>query len=262
MHKYRRKAVYELFVRQFLQVGRKCLEFENHKFVPIYVRQARRLADLLREDHFELDAHELHELIRELEVLQKHPEVKRSQSTVGRGVGGGSSSSSGQRGERQKKKKEQPSPQLKPLEVWRPPVSEPSSPNQIISPIAFYPMSPEFSEARKSILKTSGGGGQSPAVGRRKQQQHQQQNGAHDLSIKVDIHGQSGTTPIFLSKAPTTAITFSGTAGDGDDSGRDYTKITAIEMTDKGGIDHHRRNHMTRITAQLDGGQDMHVSIL
>lgn len=258
MQKYRRKVIYDLFVRQLLQAGRKCLEFENHKFVPIYVRQARRLADLLREDHFETEAQELRVLIDELEVLQKHP-VTRSQSNT-------------EKGKVKRQKKVQKSPPVQKFEIWRPPVNEPTSPNQVISPMTF---SPDFAEARKSILKTGG----SPAAPR---QRKQFPNGSHDLSIKVDIHRShenggaiNGSSPIFLPKAASTvamvaaATTLNRTAIDArDKNGSDYKKITAIELIDKGGIYNQNNNQMTRMTTQLlldgaaSGHQDMHVSIL
>lgn len=91
------------------------------------------------------------------------------------------------------------------------------------------------------------------------------------MSITVDIHHQkvdsnnSNAKPTSNGKphspTPTMAITLNRTmvVGDsGTDNGRDYKKITAIEMIDKSGSDHHR---MTRFTSQLDG-QDSHVSIL
>lgn len=248
MHKYRRKALYDIFVRQFLQVGKKCLGFENHKFVPIYVRQARRLADLLREDHFEIDAHELHELIRELEVLQKHPEVKRSQSYVGQG-------------KRREDKKQTTA--VKKCEIWRPPVSEPSSPDQVISPVTFSPMSPDFAESRKSILKNLGSAPLSH------QQRKQVNDDSHSFAIKVDIHRhqrqQQGNDTSTRAAAITLNETVIGGGGgggrfvDGADNDSDYREIMAIELVDKGGPNHH--NHMTRLTAQLDG-LDSHVSIL
>lgn len=238
MHKYRRKALYDIFVRQFLDVGKKCLGFENHKFVPIYVRQARRLADLMREDHFEIDAHELHELIQELEVLQKHPEVKRSHSYVDQG--------------RRREEKEQ-NADVRKFEIWRPPVSEPSSPDQVISPVTFTsPMSPDFAEARKSILKSVG-------VPQRKQVN----DDSHGFAIKSDIHRQQGSDTTISARAAITlnksVLGGGGRFVDGGDKDSDYKEIMAFELLDKDGRNHH--NHMTRLTAQLDG-QDAHVSIL
>lgn len=242
MNKYRRKAAYDIFVRQFLQVGRKCLEFENHKFVPMYVRQARRLADLLLEDHFEIDANDLQELIRELEVLQKHPDVKRSQSNANANAS-----------------KVKSKPPLKKIEIWRPPASEPSTPEQVISPVTFYPMSPDFGDKRKSILKN----GQSSS-----RSNHQ----THILSIKADIHHAASNDTISAKAAPPSPISrsqpmsssrpitfFNRTAitnGDGDDNGRDYKKITTIELIDKGG------NQSITRQLVLEGPQDSHVSIL
>lgn len=266
MHKYRRKAAYDIFVRQFLQVGRKCLEFENHKFVPMYVRQARRLADLLREDHFESDAQDLHEMVKELEVLQKLPGVTRSQSNA-----------DAKRNHEKEKSKPLPPP-LKKIEIWRPPASEPSTPDQVISPVSFYPMSPELVEKRKSILKNGPSVPRSPPKLTR---QHLSNNGtnksSHNLSIKADIH--RGDTISAKASMPTTAtpttspisrpltFNFNRTAvrmNDSDDNGRDYKKITAIELIDKGGVDVNNR-HVTILTSQMDaaGGQeDSHVSIL
>lgn len=253
MNKYRRKAAYDIFVRQFLQVGRKCLEFENHKFVPMYVRQARRLADLLLEDHFEIDANDLQELIRELEVLQKHPDVKRSQSNV-----------------KANDSKIKSKPPLKKIEIWRPPANEPSTPEQVISPVSFYPMSPDFGDKRKSILKNGQSSSRSPTKVNMAPPNHQ----TNILSIKADIHRAASNDTISAKAAPPSPISrsqpmlssrpitfFNRKAitngdGDGDDNSRDYKKITTIELIDKDG------NHSITSQLVLEGPQDSHVSIL
>lgn len=259
MHKYRRKATYELFVRQYLQAGQKCLEFENHKFVTIYVRQARRLADLLKEDHFEIDAQELQQRIQDLEQLQKHPSVSRSQSNA---------------------QASQPPLPLKKIDIWRPPAARgPDSPaaNNVVSPMTFSPTtmaSPEMGGSRKSILKngTSSSDG-TTTNGHRSSPPQQQQL----VSITAEIHQQhrsnhhsqhsmdnqqaisAKTSPIFrLPPQNDAARTLNKTTAiKATDKGGDYKKTTTIELVDKkrgGDIVH-------QITSQFES-QDQHVSIL
>lgn len=255
MHKYRRKATYELFVRQYLQAGQKCLEFENHKFVSIYVRQARRLADLLKEDHFEIDAHELQQRIHDLEELQKHPSLSRSQSNA----------------ERAKVKASQPPLPLKKIDIWRPPARGPDSPsNDVISPVTFSPMmSPEMGGSRKSILKngTSSAMAEGPTINGNRSSPPRQL-----VSITAEIHRQhhhhsqhsignqaisAETSPIFRYTTPNdaAALNKTTTAINGYDKGSDYKKITTIELVDK------RGDIVHQITSQFES-QDQHVSIL
>lgn len=275
MHKHRRKPTYEIFVRQFLEVGQKCLEFENHKFVSIYLRQARRLTDLLREDHFEIDAYDLQEKIRELEMLQKHPDVGRIKSAV---------QSAADKAKREKKR----APPPKKIEIWRPPISGPNSPTTgMHSPIAFLPMSPEMVGNRKSILKNGTTPPRSPTAAGTVHNGHS--NGhlrpeSHTLSIKADIHHHSSSTPMkttISAKAPTSPIfrsppsndrqiitpaTFNKTTTNGDsDKGSDYKQITTIELlgdksTGGGGDGGHRRLNLT-IDRHLDDLEE-HVSVL
>lgn len=238
MQKYRRKAIYELFVHQFLAAGQKCLAFENHKYVAIYVRQARRLADLLREDHFEIDAHELHELISKLEVLQKHPEVKRSQSNV-----------------RSQPRRDQRSPKLQKFEVWQPPLSPDGE-------TRCSPMSPvEMGEGRKSILKNCDLRRSSPKLSRVALSQPRKNDTRNGAVIKVDIHHDTKITvrappsPVFRSRSTTITLTNS------NDNVSDYPNNHAIELVNrKEGAD--QEKHL-RFTSQLvDNGQEINVSIL
>lgn len=231
MHKYRRKATYELFVGQFLAAGQKCLEFENHKFVNIYVRQARRLADLLKEDHFEIDAYELHERIRALEVLQKNPKVARSKSNVSQMV----------------------VPAQNPVPVQKRDlrrVPEPFSPQEEKDNRPFSPdievhanSSPEWrTGTRKSILKSA------PLPMSLPSSKH--------MSVIADIHQHTLSDTITAKAPPSTLFlepTTNGTTLNNKTVNGDYSKITAIELIDKG-RDRHRVGH------QLD--DDTHVSIL
>lgn len=258
MHKYRRKATYELFVRQYLQAGQKCLEFENHKFVTIYVRQARRLADLLKEDHFEIDAQELQQRIQDLEQLQKHPSVSRSQSNA---------------------QASQPPLPLKKIDIWRPPAARgPDSPaaNNVVSPMTFSPttMSPEMGGSRKSILKngtsssdgtTTNGHRSSPPPPQQlvsiTAEIHQQHRSNHHSQHSMDNQQaiSAKTSPIFRHPPQNDAARTLNktTAIKATDKGGDYKKTTTIELVDKkrgGDIVH-------QITSQFES-QDQHVSIL
>lgn len=132
MTKLRRRLIYEIFIRHFVQSCTKCLEFENHKFIPIYIRQARRLIELLNEDGFEIDASGLRDNLRDFEMKLRNPELAKRRLTKKKSI-------------KRIVIPNNTSPVIKSIN------------NKPISPSTFSPMSPNFlTETRKKSVLGNG----------------------------------------------------------------------------------------------------------